>query len=46
MPARLIGIILLVAGILQACTPKTPYPRDIEHRIDRTIDERDRYEAV
>lgn len=49
MPARLIGIILLVAGILQACTPKTPYPRDIEHRIeelDRTIDERGRYEAV
>lgn len=48
MLKRLIGILLLV-GLLTACSLNAPYPHDIEQQIkelDRTIDGRDRYEAI
>ena len=48
MIERPIGIILLTF-MVSACSPNTPYPRDVERQIeelDRTIDERDRFETI
>ena len=48
MIERLIGIILLIL-LVTACSPNAPYPRDVERQLeelDRTIEERDRFEAI
>lgn len=48
MIERLIGIILLTL-LVSACSPNAPYSRDVERQLeelDRTIDERDRFEAI
>ena len=48
MLKRLIGILLL-AGMLPACTPEMPYSHNVKQQIeelDRTLADRDRLEAI
>lgn len=48
MPERLFAILLLV-GVLTACSPGTQYPSDVKQQLevlDQTIAERARYETI